>query len=59
MPFADMSWVDVCDADFSGAKLFRARFHRVKNDRTIMPFMSGSYGDDEELANAEDFKSPY
>ena len=59
LKYVDFSHADLTGADFSGASMFRARFHGTKEDGTIRGNRMFALGDDEKLAEAENFKSPY
>ena len=56
LTYADMSHADVSDADFSRATLFRAVLHRVKDSGSQWTSRAAAYGDNEELAEAEDWQ---
>ena len=53
LTYCDFSHADVCAAHFSGAKVFRARFHQVDARGTIWADRTTALGDDEDLLDAE------
>ncbi len=53
---ADFSHADISEADFSHATLFRTIFHRTKEEGTTFTDRSLAKGDDEKLAQAEDWE---
>jgi uncharacterized protein YjbI with pentapeptide repeats len=57
MTYADLTHADVSGADFSGADLNRAHLHRVVAEATKWEGTNRAlaYGDDPELAEAEDW----
>lgn len=56
LTYAEFLHTDISAADFSGASLFRTRFHRTKEDGVTFTNRSLALGDDETLAEAEDFR---
>ena len=58
LTYADFSYANIEGADFSRAKLFRARFHRTQEEGAKFTDRTLALGDDELLAEAEDFHVP-
>jgi hypothetical protein len=56
LTYADFSHADVSGADFSLATVFRARFHRVKDDGTTWSNRALALGDDEMMLRGESWK---
>ena len=56
LTYADFSHADVSSADFSGATLFRAQLHRIKDKGTVWTSKAAALGDNEELAEAEQWQ---
>jgi uncharacterized protein YjbI with pentapeptide repeats len=56
LTYAEFLHADISGADFSGASLYRARFHKTKEEGVIFTNRSAALGDDEKLAEAEDFQ---
>jgi hypothetical protein len=54
LTYADFSHAELGGADFSGARMFRTRLHRVSDRGAKYPLLrAGALGDDEALAEAE------
>ncbi|WP_437315213.1 pentapeptide repeat-containing protein [Sorangium sp. So ce385] len=56
MRYADLSHADLSGADFTGAGMFRTKLHRARRESASIPLLAGWLGDDEALAEKEDFR---
>jgi uncharacterized protein YjbI with pentapeptide repeats len=57
--YADLSHADLREADFTGAGLFRARFHLTQEEGAIFTARAMALGNDESLAEAETWQQDH
>jgi uncharacterized protein YjbI with pentapeptide repeats len=59
LAYGEFSHADIRDADFTGAGVFRTRFHAVLDAGAVFTHRAVALGDDEELRKAERYQSKY